>query len=698
MKLLVIAGPYEADRLRRAAVSAGFETVAVEPGESLSGWIAGSRPDLIVMAPQIVNPNPSVAVGKVRTASRGKVPIFLVGDAGDEARLRPLADGFFVRPVSPEDLAAQANARVASGSPGAAPPAREPSAPPPRAKPTLGPPNLKPLMAQQAQRAQQAPAGAARARQRETADERQRKTADERQREIADNRLADAFSDLSRSIDDTLDAELRDVFRSVGPMRRSGTPVGPPRSSPQSGRSFGTPVGPPRISPHTGRPMAADLERTRMVPPADAAADQAADEAINELRDESSQKTVEVPRHVVAAMIGPGSGAGGTGTHGQPVAETGGSPPGAMAPVESGQVGKRDVAAMLGRIFLERLTGWLTFRDSDAEKAVVFDNGTPVLAGSNQPEDRMGEMLVRQGRLSIEQQSRSAEMLVSTGRRLGVVLVEMGLIKEGELGPLVRRHYQEIIYSLFAWEAGEWTLGPDRPEKEETVFLTEPAPALILEGIRRKYSASRLLARLGGGGRVLRLRSGGSGASELLDQMRLTDEERALLPLYDGVRTLAEMARQAPVPQQAVWALGWALMVLNQLEPVAETRAGDGTAADSAESAPESPDVGLDRARIMARFALVQDGDYFQILGVSRDAGAYEIRHAHQTLVREFGAAAVAPAIAGELGDELLAIRTVLDEGLRVLGNVDLRRRYQRHLTSPSSGAPTASASSVAAD
>ena len=51
MKLLIIAGPYEADRLRKAAVSAGFETVAVEPGESLSGWISASRPDLIVRLP-----------------------------------------------------------------------------------------------------------------------------------------------------------------------------------------------------------------------------------------------------------------------------------------------------------------------------------------------------------------------------------------------------------------------------------------------------------------------------------------------------------------------------------------------------------------------------------------------------------------------------------------------------------------------
>ena len=42
MKLLIISGPYEADRLRKAAVSAGFEAVAVEPGESLSGWITAS--------------------------------------------------------------------------------------------------------------------------------------------------------------------------------------------------------------------------------------------------------------------------------------------------------------------------------------------------------------------------------------------------------------------------------------------------------------------------------------------------------------------------------------------------------------------------------------------------------------------------------------------------------------------------------
>jgi CheY-like chemotaxis protein len=108
MKLLIIAGPYEADRIRKAAVAGGFEAVAVEPGESLSGWITASRPEVIVMAPQMVHPDPTMALAKVRAVPRGRVPIFFVGDSADEPRMTGLADGFFVRPISPEELVERA--------------------------------------------------------------------------------------------------------------------------------------------------------------------------------------------------------------------------------------------------------------------------------------------------------------------------------------------------------------------------------------------------------------------------------------------------------------------------------------------------------------------------------------------------------------------------------------------------------------
>ena len=71
------------------------------------------------MAPQMVHPDPAQALAKVRSVPRGRVPIFLVGDSADEPRMAGLADGFFIRPVSPDELLDRARAVLtASGTDG----------------------------------------------------------------------------------------------------------------------------------------------------------------------------------------------------------------------------------------------------------------------------------------------------------------------------------------------------------------------------------------------------------------------------------------------------------------------------------------------------------------------------------------------------------------------------------------------------
>ena len=133
-------------------------------------------------------------------------------------------------------------------------------------------------------------------------------------------------------------------------------------------------------------------------------------EALDELRDESSQKTVEVPNAVVAKMMDADpSDEVPTSTRGQSLpAGAGGVGEGPRAPVESGLVGAPDIAALLGRIYVEGLSGLLTFRrgeHGETEKSIAFENGAPSLASSNLREDRMGESLVREGRLSSEQRA-----------------------------------------------------------------------------------------------------------------------------------------------------------------------------------------------------------------------------------------------------------------------------------------------------
>jgi len=97
--------------------------------------------------------------------------------------------------------------------------------------------------------------------------------------------------------------------------------------------------------------------------------------------------------------------------------------------------------------------------------------------------------------------------------------------------------------------------------------------------------------------------------------------------------------------------------------------------------APGRRDRDLDRQRIRARLALVREGDYFQVLGVARDAGLDDIRRAHERLTRDLSTDAVGPQLERELGTELAEIRDVLDEALRVLSSEPLRGRYQAALS-----------------
>ena len=85
MKFLIIAGPYEADLFRRAAFAAQIEALAIEPGDSLSGWIAAARPDLIVLSGQGLDAPVADVVARIRMVPGGDVPLVVLCDEAELA-------------------------------------------------------------------------------------------------------------------------------------------------------------------------------------------------------------------------------------------------------------------------------------------------------------------------------------------------------------------------------------------------------------------------------------------------------------------------------------------------------------------------------------------------------------------------------------------------------------------------------------
>jgi hypothetical protein len=340
--------------------------------------------------------------------------------------------------------------------------------------------------------------------------------------------------------------------------------------------------------------------------------------------------------------------------------------------------GVSDAAMLLARMFAQGATGRVAFRREEVETVVFFDRGRPVFASSNEPRDRMGELLLREGKITASQYERCQTVVAESGRRMGEILVDFGYLKRRELLPAVRRHVEDIIYSLFAWERGSYAIMLDGEPCAERIRLSRHAASLILEGIRRKLDRTTLERLIGSTSTVVEVRDRErlGGIVHLGD---LAVEERAALAAFDGQADLAHVASTAGVDIADVLPLAWGLCVLG----LAIARRTDAELPDESAALVGETDLAIDRERVRARWQLVGEADYFALLGVRRDATGFEIRRAYQSARRDFAADCFPSDLRRELARELDDIAHVLDEAFRVLRDDRLRQTYLANLVDP---------------
>ncbi len=339
--------------------------------------------------------------------------------------------------------------------------------------------------------------------------------------------------------------------------------------------------------------------------------------------------------------------------------------------------GISDAALLFAKMFSTGVTGRVAFRKDEPsiEKIVYFDQGRPVFGSSNEPGDRMGELLVREGKITAAQYERCQTHVAASGRRMGEILVDFGYLKRRELLPAVRRHVEDIVYSLFGWDHGHYHVHRDPEPSAERIRLSRHSASLILEGVRRKLDRTALEKLVGSSATVIELADRERVAS-VLNLGDLSGEERAALGAFDGQADLAQVARTVGLDLADVLPLAWGLCVLG----LAIARRAELETPDESTALVGETDLAIDRERVRSRWALVSEADYFALLGVRRDATGFEIRRAYQAARRDFAADCFPNDLRRELAQELDEISSVLDEAFRVLRDDRLRLTYLSNL------------------
>jgi CheY-like chemotaxis protein len=345
----------------------------------------------------------------------------------------------------------------------------------------------------------------------------------------------------------------------------------------------------------------------------------------------------------------------------------------APLPVDrNGRLDRIEVPRLLWKLHRAHYDGRLTLRRGRVEKRLWFDAGTIVFARSNVGHDRLIDGLMRRGLLSRGQYEAARRLAAKEPRRAGRLLVEAGFLRGTELPRAIREHLVRIIDSTFSWNEGTWELTPGEA-CDEPVLLDQPTPLLLAEGIRHRLEVAQLWALLGGPRQhaSLRPRVAAGREAELAESLLMPRTEEALLPKLDGKTDLGTLGKEPGVDEAELLGLVYALHVLELVDLTGEAAPQPLRTTDPGE---------LDRERITDRLLLVREADYFEVLGLSRDATRADVRRAYTDLAQTFSDDALEPTTREAMGRELDEIRAALAEARRILADDDLRGAYLAHL------------------
>ena len=124
------------------------------------------------------------------------------------------------------------------------------------------------------------------------------------------------------------------------------------------------------------------------------------------------------------------------------------------------EAGLPDVLQLLS---LGRKSGCLTLIDGETQGHIYLDVGRISYATVANRLDRLGDMLVKNGRITQEQLDAAVEEQErSNKRQLGRILVDSGKIDRAELEGFIRLQVEQAVYYLFTWKQGTFSFASDR--------------------------------------------------------------------------------------------------------------------------------------------------------------------------------------------------------------------------------------------
>ncbi len=335
--------------------------------------------------------------------------------------------------------------------------------------------------------------------------------------------------------------------------------------------------------------------------------------------------------------------------------------------------GRHTLFCLLNRVYAARLTGVLMIQPGRVEKKLYFNLGNLIFAASNMPGDGLGEVMLREGVIT-QAQFDQATQRMTHGERFGDALVDVGACSPATLREWIRTQVTQIAASIFAYPAGRYYFFDDFGEDfvpEVGISLSEgrflkaaldeasdlpledlaqdealwvdasPDPLMRLQDVDLNLTERNLLSTITAPAR----------AKDLLRGLPGSDAARALYSLLALGMVLAVPPSAAPTPPHAA-------------EP------------PPAPAGEEDPAQFEKDMKVLLE--LVDNGTCYQLIGVTANSSANEIKKSYYKLVRRFHPDRHMGR--GEWIGGLQRIMDALSSAYKTLSDESARAKYDKQL------------------
>jgi curved DNA-binding protein CbpA len=314
-------------------------------------------------------------------------------------------------------------------------------------------------------------------------------------------------------------------------------------------------------------------------------------------------------------------------------------------------------------IYFHKKSGPLIFKYEGLQRYLFFHDGFLVFAKITHPQELLGEVLFKLGKITRATYYK-IDSYIDPTLRLGESLMKEGLLSEDDLYAGLRYQMREITLNIFPFFDGKFRFQERSKFAEEEFKSKITIPDLIEEGIRRIKYYSKLEKFMVK--KVLFPKS-----EDFID--RLTGEERKIIGTIDGSFSAGDLFHSGDFEPKFFWKslyLSYCLNIIDIMDPEKVP-----VKKEKAEKATfEVKDKKL--AEVIAMSEQLSTMDYYQILNIPEGSSPYQIKLSYFRLSREYHPSCFSKDLPSDIKDKIEDVFGHITKAYDTLGDEKKKQEY----------------------